>query len=525
MSTNDQYQKHDLPGSWKWVKLNDLCQITDRDHRTPKYVEDGVPLISPKDFVDRSIDFSRLKRVHRSELDSFVKKCRPKFGDILYSRIGTIGKARKIDFDFDFVALHSLALLKPNYSAISTEWLLYLMMSPGVYGQAKENIKSVGTPDLGLKRIQQFDVPLAPYAEQIRIVSKADEIFSRIDEGERALERAQTLVVRYRQSVLKAAVTGELTRAWREQRKGKLESGEALLARILKARRSAWEKAELDKMKAKGIKPAGDAWKQKYEEPSLPDTEDLPKLPPGWTWATAETVCVSVHSGTTPERDFLSAIQQDGVPFIKVYNLTMDGVLDFTISPTFVEANYHEKKMVRSHTYPGDVLTNIVGPPLGKVSVVPSTFPEWNINQAVAAFRVSSWLSNAFLSTYLQTEIAKSWLRSTAKTTTSQVNLAITTCRRLPVPVPPLDEQAHICDLMEKANSDIASVMHALNAGAMRSIALRQATLKSAFSGQLVPQNANDEPASALLERIAAGGQESRAAKSIRGRKPGRKPK
>ena len=74
----------------------------------------------------------------------------------------------------------------------------------------------------------------------------------------------QKLVERYRQSVLKAAVTGELTRDWREKNKGKLESGEALLARILKARREAWEKAELDKMKAKGITPANDKWKQKY---------------------------------------------------------------------------------------------------------------------------------------------------------------------------------------------------------------------------------------------------------------------
>ena len=67
---------------------------------------------------------------------------------------------------------------------------------------------------------------MAPAPEQRRIVSRIDELFSRIEEGERALERVQKLIGCYRQSVLKAAVTGELTREWREQRKGQLESGE-----------------------------------------------------------------------------------------------------------------------------------------------------------------------------------------------------------------------------------------------------------------------------------------------------------
>src|SRR5690606_19347072 len=94
-------------------------------------------------------------------------------------------------------------------------------------------------------------IPLPPTSEQKRIVSRIDELFSRIDEGERALEQVSKLVERYRQSLLKAAVTGELTRDWREARKAAgqpIESGEALLTRILTARREAWEQAELAKM-------------------------------------------------------------------------------------------------------------------------------------------------------------------------------------------------------------------------------------------------------------------------------------
>jgi len=101
----------------------------------------------------------------------------------------------------------------------------------------------------------QFARAARPSNEQKRIVSKIDELFSSIEDGERALERVRKLVERYRQSVLKAAVTGELTRAWRDRHAGELEFGEALLTRIIEARRKAWEKSELGKMKQRASDP------------------------------------------------------------------------------------------------------------------------------------------------------------------------------------------------------------------------------------------------------------------------------
>jgi type I restriction enzyme, S subunit len=130
--------------------------------------------------------------------------------------------------------------------------------------------------------ILETPLPVPPENEQRRIVEKVDELFSQIEAGEEALARAQKLLERYRQSILNAAVTGELTREWREQHEGELESGEDLLKRILKARREAWEQAELAKMHARGKPPSDDRWKQKYKEPEPPGTTDLAHLPEGW---------------------------------------------------------------------------------------------------------------------------------------------------------------------------------------------------------------------------------------------------
>jgi type I restriction enzyme S subunit len=98
--------------------------------------------------------------------------------------------------------------------------------------------------------------------------------------------------------VLKAAVTGELTRDWRERNQGEIrESGAELLQRILKARRAAWEAAELKKLRAKGNRLRDDRWKQKYKEPQPPDTTGLPALPAGWLWATVDSIAALVTDG------------------------------------------------------------------------------------------------------------------------------------------------------------------------------------------------------------------------------------
>ena len=116
-------------------------------------------------------------------------------------------------------------------------------------------------------------IPIPPANEQQRIVAKIDELFSELDAGVASLKRAKALLKKYRQAVLKAAVTGELTRDWRERHQGEIkESGAELLQRILKARRAAWEAAELKKLRAKGKPPKDDRWKQKYKEPQPPDT-------------------------------------------------------------------------------------------------------------------------------------------------------------------------------------------------------------------------------------------------------------
>lgn len=138
--------------------------------------------------------------------------------------------------------------------------------------------------------LKQFPFVVAPLAEQIRITDALDELFSDLDAGVVALERARAKLSQYRASVLKAAVEGTLTAQWRQQHPH-TERASELLKRILAARCRWWEDEQLRRFKGKAQEPPED-WRAKYKEPVTPDTTKLPPLPGGWCWATVDSLIV-----------------------------------------------------------------------------------------------------------------------------------------------------------------------------------------------------------------------------------------
>jgi len=228
------------------------------------------------------------------------------------------------------------------------------------------------------------------------------------------------------------------------------------------------------------------------------------RLPPGWAKVRALDVCDAIPNGSTPKSDEMSDAGE--VPFVKVYNLTFDGTLDFAKNPTFISRETHETVLRRSRSHPGDVLMNIVGPPLGKVSILPDTFPEWNFNQAIVAFHVrAEQLDNRFLASYLVHESAR-WASRFSKATVGQHNIAVSDCREIEVPLPPLNEQRRIVAKLESLQARSRRAREALDAVPPLLEKLRQSILAAAFRGDLTKdwraKHRDVEPASELLKRI-----------------------
>jgi len=438
-----------------------------------------------------------------------VKKGFTRFrdGDVLFAKITPCMENGKVAVARDLLGgvgcgSTEFHVLRPK-AGIHSDYLRYFIVRSVFRQEARRNMQgAVGQQRVPVDFLRESELPLAPSGEQQRIVSKIDELFSRIDEGERALERVQKLVERYRQSVLKAAVTGELTRDWREKNQHQLESGEALLTRILKARREAWEKAELDKMKAKGITPANDKWKQKYEEPVVPDTAGLPELPHRWFWASVDQLAHDVAYGTSAK----CSDESSGVPVIRMGNINQ-GVLD-TSSLKYLPADHAEFPSLLLNS--GDLLFNRTNSPelVGKSAVFRIGDGQWSFASYLIRVR-SAVIPAEWLAHFINSAFGRAWVSAVKSQQVGQANVNGSKLKALAIPIPPLDELNVALDTVarELSRSDAAE---SSNTGEFRrTAALRQSVLKAAFSGQLASQCVDDEPAVALLQRLAAARSEA----------------
>lgn len=173
-------------------------------------------------------------------------------------------------------------------------------------------------------------------------------------------------------------------------------------------------------------------------------------------------ICDFITKGTTPPaNEIYQEYSEDRIPFLKVYNLSFTGDLLFKQEPQYISKSTHEGKLSRSKVFPNDVLMNIVGPPLGKFSVVTNEYPEWNINQAIAIFRAKEKVIPQYLmSALMQPGVLRPFLEQAVGI--RQQNLSLEQCRNLEIPLPPLDLQQQFAAFVEQTDKSKLAVKQVL---------------------------------------------------------------
>jgi type I restriction enzyme, S subunit len=492
----------DIPDTWVWARAVEFSIVV--GGATPKNAKDlknyavqGIPWITPADLSGyKATHIARGRRDLSAEgFASCSARTLPK-GTVLLSSRAPVGYC--VVASNDICTNQGFKSLVLRGRELSSEYLRYYLIGSKQYLESEAS----GTTFLELSggRVEQLLFPIAPVDEQSRIVSKIDELFSRIEEGERALERVRKLVERYRQSVLKAAVTGELTRAWREQRKGQLESGEALLKRILKVRREAWEQAELGKMKAKGVRPADDKWKLKYQEPAKPEVAHMALLPEGWVWASPvqlearipNALAIGPFGSNLKVTDYCMS----GVPLIFVRNIRSQSfeATKFVAPEKAAELSSHTARA-------GDVLITKMGDPPGDACTYPMGFPDAIITADCIKWTLHSLMpSSGYVVTFVNSSLGRSQFADITKGVAQQ-KVSLDRFRQLGIAVPGAEEQREIAERTEIELQRLNGVSSAIDKELLRAQALRQCVLRAAFSGQLVAQNDSNATAQRTLSR------------------------
>ncbi|ECQ1428286.1 restriction endonuclease subunit S [Campylobacter coli] len=195
-----------LPQGWEWKSLGEICFITDGTHKTPNYIETGIPFLSVKNISKGFFDLSDVKYISLEEHNKLIKRAKPEFGDILICRIGTLGKAIKISLEFEFSIFVSLGLLKPKVKIIS-DYLVYFLNSYFIEEWINDNKVGGGThtAKLNLNILEKCPIALPPLKEQERIVGILDESFAKIDESIKILEQDLLNLDELMQSALQKA--------------------------------------------------------------------------------------------------------------------------------------------------------------------------------------------------------------------------------------------------------------------------------------------------------------------------------
>ena len=362
-------------------------------------------------------------------------------------------------------------------------------------GKQTTNLASINLTKLGA-----LPIPVPPINEQHRIVAEIETQFSRLDAVLIAFKRVQANLKRYRASVLQAACTGRLvpTEAELARVEGRsYESADQLLQRILQERRVKWESEQLTAMKADGKIPKDERWKSKYREPAKPDTRELPELPEGWMWATVEQVGhVQLGRQRAPKYHHGEHMR----PYLRVANVFEDRI-DTT---DILHMNFTPEEFRTYCLQHGDVLLN-EGQSLelvGRPGMYRDEVPGACFQNTLVRFRSYQGLTSAFALCVFRSYLHNGRFQRIAKWTTNIAHLGAGRFAEIEFPLPPLIEQQRILAEVERRFSIIDELEATIVTNLKRADRLRQAILKRAFEGKLVPQDPTDEPASALLDRI-----------------------
>ena len=417
-------------------------------------------------------------------------------GDILTCEGGEPGRSAvwesgetELSFQKALMRVRPLQGINPH---LLTAYLRYSNSS----GDLERYFTGTTIKHLPQQALSRVSIPLAPLAEQRRIVAKIDSLSSQSKRAREHLDHIPRLVEKYKQAVLAAAFRGALTREWRERNGGAVSAEE-----LANARRLAWESARrMGQVAGKYGEPAGPEW--------IPQDTILPT---GWVWASVDQISFAIQYGSSAK----TSEDSNGVAVLRMGNIQSGG-LDLR-NLKYLPLDHHEfPELLLS---PGDVLFNRTNSAelVGKSAVYMGEMQSASFASYLIRVRCSGLLPS-LLSNYINSAIGREWVATVVAQQVGQANVNGSKLRQLGIPVMPAAEQVEIIQVISKSFAWIDRL--AAEAASARKLIdrLDQAVLAKAFRGELVPQDPNDEPASVLLERIRAEREAAPAASPRRGR-------
>ncbi len=470
MSEAIETDEIELPEGWQVAELRELT-INPKDDivdgpfgsnlKASEYTKTGVPIVRLQNikrnyFLDKNIKCVTPEKAEQLSRHSF------KPSDILVTKLGApLGVACIAPHSIgEGIIVADLVRVRLPEDLVDTKYITYLINSPAVIQRFKENTKGTTRPRVNLTFMRNLPLPIAPYKQQKRIVAKIEELFSHIDAGIEALKKAKQLLKQYRQSVLKAAVTGELTKEWREANS--------------RNHADDW----LEHIAGLRVRLIADGVIAKPKKTAVVDENDLPyEIPESWKWTRLDDfVLTSVdcpHS--TPK------YKEQGKKCVRTADflpgrLVMDSVRCVT-PEAFDERN---KRLIPQSD---DILYSREGGILGIACMIPED-EEVCLGQRMMIFRTESKLASIYLMHNLNSPLIVHRVKSLTGGSASP-HLNVGEIRNFLLPIPSKQECGVLLSVLDEKLSSIERLEHEIDLQLLKAEKYKQSALASAFSGCL----------------------------------------
>lgn len=415
---------YELPEGWEWVRLGELTDI----------VGGGTPSSKVLEYYEGGeipwltpADLSNYQNQYISKGARNITHLGLEKSSARLLPEGTVCLSSRAPIGYVVIASNPLSTNQGFKSFLPSPWYL----SEYLYWYLKGNttlLESLasGTTflELSAKRAAQIKMPLPPLETQKRIVDHIESLFAKLDQAKEKAQQALATSETRKAAILHQAFTGQLTAHWREKNGVGMET---------------------------------------------------------WKTVKLQDVCEKIVCGKTPT-EFISP--EGEIPFLKVYNI-VDNTLDFESKPQFIPREVHEGKLKSSILKPHDVIMNIVGPPLRKIAIIPDTYSEWNMNQAIVRFRPQKELNYQFLYYALIYPKTLDDVILETKGVVGQANISLTQSRNLIIKLPTDSEQVKIVELIKNLYLKIEKEQDYIKKVLLRIERIRESILHQAFVGRL----------------------------------------
>jgi type I restriction enzyme, S subunit len=433
----------EIPDFWTWAISIDVClSVRDVTHDTPKYVVDnGIPLVTSKNLKNGYIDFETARLISIEDRKQISFRSEVENGDILFAMIGTIGNPIAVNIDRQF-SIKNIGLFKKNEAVIQSIFLRYWLLSEPLNKilEIQRFISGTTQKFISLGSLRSIPIPLPPLNEQRRIVSTIEQLTDRSHKARAALEDVPKLIAQFRQSVLAAAFRGDLTADWREKNSD-----------------DEWQITILDEI-----------IHGKPRNGYSPKPVDFP--------TSVKSLTISSTTSGIFKPEHFKYINED---------VSRDSYLWLVPGDILLQRGNTLEYVGTSAIYTGELFEFIYPDLMIKLQIVKEkALPE-------------------FIHYQLSSEATRKYFKSNATGTAGnmpKINQKIV--METPIFLPSLKEQLEIMKKIKQMFDGIELLQSVCMESKEELNQLDRSILATAFRGELVSQDPNDEPAAALLERI-----------------------